>query len=133
MIYDFKCDHCAKIDEDVYLPITHEDCDHPYCCGMHMQHHISKAPTVQWKDYMLLNGGFVAHSIPGKPVVTSRKQNRDLMERNGLVDANDYGPPPTKSDQMERHHKDQALNAQFEPPEHVKAEMKRQGLDSIVE
>jgi hypothetical protein len=133
MIYDFICQHCNKVDENVYLKISHEDWEHPYCCGREMQHHITKAPSVRWKDAMLLDGGFIAHSMPGKPVITSQKQNREMMKRHNLVDANDLGPPPTKADQMEQHHKDQAQMAEFEPPEHVKQEMKRQGLDSIVE
>jgi hypothetical protein len=81
---------------------------------------------------MLLNGGFVAHSMPGKPIITSQKQNREMMARHNLIDANDLGPPPTKAEQMAQHHKDQAAMKEFEPPKHVIQEMKRQGLTDIV-
>ena len=133
MIYDFKCAYCQKIEEDVILPITHVDEEHPDCCGRGMQHHISKAPSVQWRDPMLLNGGFVAHSMPGKPVITSQRQNREMMKRHNLIDANDLGPPPTKAEQMAQHHKDQAQIAEFEPPKHVMDDLKRQGLADIVD
>ena len=55
------------------------------------------------------------------------------MKKHGLIDANDMGPPPTKADQIEQNRKDEANAAQFDVPKHVMAEMKRQGLDSIVD
>ena len=133
MIYDFKCIACGEIKENVILPITHEDDEHPSCCHEPMRHYMTKAPSIRWRDPMLLDGGFIAHSMPGKPVITSQAQNREMMKRHNLVDANDLGTPPTKQQQMEQHHSDQAALEKMKPPEHVMKEMSRQGLDSIVD
>ena len=100
--YDFKCPACKAIKTDVILSIRHEDSDHPVCCfGEPMDHHITVAPMVHWKDYDLPDGGFkAAHD---GTVITTRKQNLEYMERHGLQDANEvYEKPTYESEQRER-------------------------------
>lgn len=132
-VYDFRCMKCDKMLEDIHLPITHTKGELPQCCGQAMSYHIGSPPSVHWKDYDLPSGGFIAHSIPGKPVVTSLKQNRDLMERHDLIDANDFGPPPTHLDQ-EREHQEalDAIDAITPTPEQEQR-LKEDGLLDIVD
>ena len=131
MIYDFKCHSCGKIFEDVTLPISHTDEEHPICCEP-TRHHISKAPSIRWRDPDLLNGGFIAHSMPDRPVITSMRQNRELMKRHDLIDANEMGLPPTKAEQMEQHHETMKSIEAITPTASQKARLKADGLDAIV-
>lgn len=102
MIYDFKCSVCGAIEVDVFLSIHHTDDDHPKCCyGEPMGDYITRAPQVHWKDYDLPDGGFKA--THDGTVITSRKQNRDYMARNGLKDANETFKCPTHLEQKEQH------------------------------
>ena len=98
--YDFRCRQCADGTDNVVLPINHEKTDRPYCyaCEQFMEVHITVPPMVHWSDPQI--EPFRAVGIPGQPVITSTKQNRELMARHDLVDANDLGPPPTQQDQM---------------------------------
>jgi len=98
-VYDFKCSACQAVKTDVVLSIKHTDDQHPECCfGEPMDHYITKAPMVHWKDYMLPDGGFkAAHD---GTVITSRAQNREYMKRNGLQDANEVYEPPTQAEQL---------------------------------
>lgn len=131
-VYDFKCPECNHIKEDVVMSIKHEDHEHPECCGVQMDHYITIPPMVRFRDAEFKDGGFIAHSIAGKPVITSRRQNREMMKRHNLIDANDLGPPPTKADQMKEHAKTQQTIADITPTKQVLSEMKRQGLTDIV-
>ena len=130
-MYDFKCVICQGVSEDVTLPMDHEDWEHPLHCGSTMAHHHTKAPHVHWKDYDLPDGGFKA----GKEgtVITTLKQNRDYMERNNLLDANDFGPPPTKADQNEQLGKTMESIDAITPTEAQRAILKEDGLLDIVE
>ena len=103
MIYDFKCADCGRMETDVFLSINHAPGERPTCCGKTMPQHFTKAPTVHWRDYDLPDGGFRSYSTPDKPVITSLKQNRDYMERNNLIDANEVFKPPTQEEQFETH------------------------------
>ncbi len=101
--YDFKCPSCEGIKIDVFLPITHHEADLPECCGAHMSYHITKAPYVAWQDRQLLDGGFKA--THDGTVITSVKQNKEYMARNGLRLADEDYEPPT-------HAEEKALNAE---------------------
>jgi hypothetical protein len=91
------------MEENFYLPITHEEEDRPQCCGETMRQHFTKVPTIHWKDYDLPNGGFRPTSVPNAPVITSLKQNREFMKEHDLIDANEVFTPPTQEEQMETH------------------------------
>ena len=82
-----------------------------------------------FKDYQLEGGGFRAYSMPGAPVITTLKQNRDLMERNNLLDGNDLGTPPTKAEQM-KHHNEVVLPTldSITPTAKQAAQMKASGI-----
>ena len=132
-IYDFKCKKCGHITEDVVMPMTHEKDDLPWHCEERMSYHITSAPMVHWKDYDLPDGGFIAHSHPDRPVITSVKQNKDFMERNNLLDANEVFKPPTREE-------DQAIVAEMQgsidaisPTEAQRRQMKDDGILDIVE
>jgi len=133
MIYDFRCPECGITAEDVTLGIMHEDHEHPECCGSNMRHHITKAPSVRWRDPLLLNGGFIAHGMKGQPVITSLKQNRDLMERNGLIDATEvFGAPPTQEEQSKAVEVMNDSIAAVTPTSQQMKVLKSDGLDSIL-
>lgn len=90
-------------------------------------------PQIHWKHYELENGGFIAHGVAGRPVITSLRQRRELMARHDLADANDFGRPQSKAEQMEFHNNVimPTIDA-ITPPKEVLADMKQQGLDDIV-
>jgi len=93
MLFDFQCKQCEMTMFDVFMAFEHDESDHPGCCGYPMGKAHFKSPAVHWKDYDLPEGGFkAAHD---GTVITSRKQNRDYMERNGLQDANEVYDCPT--------------------------------------
>jgi len=98
--YDFKCHECQKVKTDVFLPITHSQDDIPVCCYKTMRYYITQAPMVHWKDYEFKNGGFIAHGVEGRPVITTQRQRKEMMERNNLIDGNDFGRPPTNEEQF---------------------------------
>ena len=107
MLFDMKCQNCDNVKLDVYLPFEHDDTDHPQCCRMPMRKYHLTMGLVHWRDPALQDGGFIAHSMPGAPVITSTKQNRELMKRHNLLDANEVysGKTPTKAEQMAEHQK----------------------------
>jgi hypothetical protein len=133
MIYDFKCRRCGQISADVHLSIRHTQDDHPKCCGETMPMYFTVPPQIHWRHYELENGGFIAHGITGRPVITSLRQRRDLMERHELIDANDFGRPQSKAEQMEHYNTviKPAIDA-ITPTPALEAEMKQRGLDDIV-
>lgn len=127
--YDFRCRQCADGTDNVVLPINHEKTDRPYCyaCEQFMEVHITVPPMVHWSDPQI--EPFRAVGIPGQPIITSTKQNRELMARHDLVDANDLGPPPT-------HHDDARVAAEVEesiqaitPDADLRGKMAEQGLN----
>lgn len=101
-VYDFKCPSCDHILENVVLGMNHEDDDHPACyqCGEHYEHYFTTAPMA-YCEAELEGGGFIAHSMKGKPLITSRRQNREMMKRHGLAPAQDYFNPPTHAEQKQ--------------------------------
>ena len=128
-VYDFKCHECEKVFEDVTLSMMHEDHEHPVCCGKETQHYFTTCPEMGMRDYELEDGGFIAHGIKGRPVVTSLKQNRELMKRHNLLDANEvYGKPPSKKEQMEQHMDTQASIAAITPDEKQVKQMEADGI-----
>lgn len=133
-IYDFKCTTCKKMIMNKVLPITHVPTDLPMCCDRRMGYHITKAPMVHYKDYQLPDGGFKAHGVVGAPVVTSMKQRKDMMDRHGLIDANEFGPPPTMEDQI-KHNEEvvQPSVAEVSLTNDQKDRMRYDGLGDIVD
>jgi hypothetical protein len=131
-IYDFKCKQCGLIIEDVIMPMTHEKEDLPFHCEERMRYHITSVPMVHWKDYDLPDGGFVAHSHPDRPVITSKKQNKDFMERNNLIDANEVFSPPTREEEVKERADVQKSIAAITPTETQKAQLKADGILDIV-
>ena len=93
--YDFKCNDCGKMNEDMFLSINHEKTDRPLCCGKHVEVYFSQAPMMHYKDYELPNGGYRSISTKDRAVITSRKQEREYLKKNGLIHAQELGPPPT--------------------------------------
>lgn len=91
------------METDVYLPISHTHEDRPRCCDTVMPQFFSKAPMMHFRDYELPGGGYRSYSTPDRPVITSRKQNREYMKRNNLLDANEVFKPPTQEEQFETH------------------------------
>ena len=134
MIYDFKCKTCGTVSRDVSLSIRHTVDERPKCCGVTMPMYFQQFPQVHWKHYELEGGGFIAHGIKGRPVITSMRQRKEMMERNDLLDANDFGAPPTKEEQVRFHNEvirpsiDQVM-----PSGPILQEMKERGLADIVE
>lgn len=103
--YDFKCKECGHIEEDVIMPITHQREDLPFHCSGRMQYHITSAPMVSWIDPVIEPFRNPAAKRGDKDaVITSQKQRREFMEKNNLVDANDF-KPPTHQEQAETHAK----------------------------
>lgn len=107
--FDFKCDECGAMKEDVILSIHHTDADYPTCHGP-MRKYWRSVPQVHWKDYDLPDGGFRAQH--DGTVITTRKQNLEYMERHGLQDANEvYDVPTFESEQQERAEAQAAIDA----------------------
>jgi hypothetical protein len=118
------------MQENVLLRITHDDADKPCCCGETMQTHITVPPMVVWTDPVIEPFKHVA--VKSDEVITTTKQNREFMARNGLVDANDIAPPTP-----EEHQKTLGqINASIEkisPTSEQSAKLKDQGLLDIIE
>jgi hypothetical protein len=132
-VFDFKCKSCDQILENVVLGMNHEDDDHPACyqCGEHMEHYFTSAPMAIC-EAELQDGGFIAHSVPDRPLITSRRQNRELMKRHGLTNAMDYYRPPThKEQQATRAEMRESINS-ITPDTKQQEELKRVGLSDIV-
>ena len=131
MIHDFKCATCERIETDIYLPMNHVDDDHPHCCGAPMGDYHTKAPTVHWKDYDLPDGGFrAAHD---GTVITTKKQNREYMERHGLRDANDEFAPPTPDAEARERAEAQAAIDAITPSDDMMERMKADGTLAKIE
>jgi hypothetical protein len=123
--YDFKCKKCSKEIKNVLLRITHDEADRPCCCGETMGQHFTVPPMVHWVDPQI--EPFRAVGIPGQPVVTSTKQNRELMARHDLVDANDIKPPTHQDDIDNQKAVEESIKA-ITPDAKVSDKMAQQGL-----
>lgn len=126
-MYDFKCALCGNVAENVHLQITHESKDRPLCCHEPMAYHITSVPMVHWVDPVIQP--FRSIATKDRPVITTTKQNREYMKRNGLVDANEVvGKPPTKAEQMEHHAKVVASIEAVTPSKEQSAMLRERGL-----
>ena len=126
MIYDFKCHTCGRIAEDVSLPMTHVDDDHPKCCGVMMLDYITRAPYVAWEDHQLLDGGFKANH--DGTVITSHKQNREYMKKHGLHNAMDHYEKPTLASEARERADSQAAIDNITPTDTEMRQLKRDGI-----
>lgn len=133
MIYDFKCLECGRIAEDVVLPMTHSDDEHPRCCEQGMADYHTSPPTVLWKDGDLPDGAFTAGKRGEQVRIETRKQRREYMAENDLVDANDLGPPPNKRDQMEAFKDTQESIAAITPDAQEMEQLASSGLLDLAE
>jgi len=131
MLFDMKCSNCEEVRKDVFLPFEHDEGDHPKCCRMPMRKHYTSTPMVHWSDYDLPDGGFRAGKE--KTLITTRKQNLDYMKRNNLLDANDFGKPPTKAEQMTEHKKVLESINDITPSRQQEERLRDQGLMDILE
>ena len=85
---------------------------------------------VHWVDPVI--EPFRAVATKDMPVITTTKQNREYMARHGLVDANEVARPPTEEEyQRTKKEIDDSIKA-ITPSEEVSANMRQQGLDSII-
>lgn len=127
MIYDFRCSICGAIETDVVLSMRHTDDDHPKCCYSEpMQDYHTRAPYVAWHDRQLLDGGFkAAHD---GTMITSVKQNKEYMKKNGLQDANEMYAPPTHTEQFMEHKKALASIDAITPTETEMSQLKDDGI-----
>jgi len=116
---------------DVVLRLGHTEIEHPVCCGLSLKKAHFKAPTVRWKDYDLPGGGFkAAHD---GTVITSRKQNRDYMERNHLGDANQEYEVPTHEVQNREIIESQVAIDAITPTDAQMTQMKDDGTLEAIE
>lgn len=124
--YDFKCRKCERIQENVLLRITHDELDKPHCCEQPMAYHITQAPLVHWHDPII--EPFRAIATKDQPVISTTRENREYMARNGLIDANELGPPPTEADQARTVAEMEKSIAAITPDAETSAMMADQGL-----
>ena len=131
-VYDFKCGECGQVLENVILAMTHEDWEHPACydCGQHTEHYITSSPMVLWKDGDLPDGGFVAGKK--KERISTRRDRREFMAKNDLVDANDMYTPPTHEEQMDTHAAMKKTVDAITPDAKQKRQMRDDGILDIV-
>jgi hypothetical protein len=101
--YDFACERCGTVLENQFLRITHLPDEKPECCDEPMNYHITTPPMVHWTDPVIEPFRNPAASREDKDaVITSKRQRREFMVKNDLVDANDF-IPPTPREQAETH------------------------------
>lgn len=130
-IYDFKCENCEDIKRDVALSIKHELGDIPVCCGFPMDYYISRPPMVHWVDPVI--EPFRAIATKDRPIIRTTRENREYMKRNGLIDANELGSPPTNAEQEAAVAEIQKSIEAITPTGHVADEMKKRGMLDIVD
>lgn len=129
-VYDFKCDICDTISRDVVLPMTHVIGDKPECCGIYMNYYITSPPQVLWRDGDLPDGSFIAGKDRRR--ITTRKDRREFMAENDLIDSNDLITPPSHEEQMDTHADVMKSVAAITPDAKQKQQMKDDGILDIV-
>jgi hypothetical protein len=131
-VYDFKCGGCGQVHENIILPMTHEDWEHPACydCGEITEHYYTTVPMVMWRDGDLPDGGFVAGKE--KKRISTKKERREFMAENDLVDSNDLFTPPTNEEQMDTHADVMKSVSAITPDADQKKQMKDDGILDIV-
>ena len=82
MLYDYKCQSCGNTAERSNR-IAERHTNAPECCGQKMGIYISQAPM----GYMGRNINYLC-PVTGQ-YVTSKKQRREIMAREGLVSAHE--------------------------------------------
>jgi hypothetical protein len=96
-----------------------------------MKYHITTPPMVHWKDPII--DAFRPIATKNAPVINSQRENREYMARHDLVDANDFGPPPTQKEQMEEAGKMQESINAISPTAEQAARLQADGLDTILD
>jgi hypothetical protein len=108
-LFDFQCPNCKEIKKNVFLPLDHDEDDHPECCRMLMRKFWTKMPLAYDRDYTLEEPFRAAHD---GTVITTRKENREYMKRHSLLDANEvYEKPTFESEARERAESQAAIDA----------------------
>ena len=87
-IYQYKCD-CGNADE-VYSRMAEIDQNRPSCCGEPMQRVLS-APMVI-ADIQPYKAVAIDKKTGTVPVITSRKEHREFLNRNGFVEVGNEIP-----------------------------------------
>jgi len=129
-VYDFRCKECGKIDTDVILPMSHLRHDVPSCCGNKMSYYITSPPQILWKDGDLPDGSFIAGKDRRR--ITTRKDRREFMAENDLVDSNDLITPPSFEEQQDTQADIKRSIAAITPDADQKRQMKDDGILDIV-
>ena len=123
MIYDFQCKECGDTMIDVVLPLKHLVEERPQCCGKTMAFYITKAPGVHFKHYEFKPFRVKDDAFAEPEVITSHRKKREFMARNDLVDANDFGPPPSHEQEKAEQAEVQKTIDAITPPEHIRREL----------
>jgi hypothetical protein len=129
-IYDFKCSKCDRIDENVTLPITHQECELPICCDTIMGYYITKPPSVHWIDPVI--EPFRSIATKDKPIIRTTRERREYMARNQLLDANDVCEPPSQAQQKQAREEMQDSIDAITPTGAIKEDLEKRDLMDIV-
>jgi hypothetical protein len=129
-IYDLKCKHCDTYEIDVILPITHTQDDLPKHCGEAMGYYITSPPSVHWVDPII--EPFRSVATKDKPIITSNRQRKEYMLRNGLLDANEVCEPPTPAETKRQVAQMQESINDITPSGEIKEDLDKRGLTNIV-
>jgi hypothetical protein len=130
MLYDFKCRNCETYEIDVVLSIKHTESDLPICCNEPMGYYITVPPTVVWTDPVI--EPFRSVATKDKPIISTTKERREYMARNGLLDANEVCEPPTPAETKRQVAQMQESINDITPSGEIKEDLDKRGLTNIV-
>ena len=98
-IYAMKCDTCGN-EDDIYRTVATMDDNLPQCCGAEMRRKIC-VPFVSC-DIEPYQAMAVDVATGEKPIINSRRQHREYLQRNGYVEVGnempDFGPKEIEGD-----------------------------------
>ena len=129
--YDFKCGDCKRIVENKFLSISHTPDDLPTCCNRSMGYYITQPPLVHWVDPII--EPFRSIATKDKPIISTTRERREYMARNGLLDANDVCQPPTQAEQKQAREEIQDSIDSITPTGAIKEDLKKHDLLDIVD
>jgi len=129
--YDFQCSECKRVLENQFLRITHLPDELPFCCDQTMNYYITQPPLIHWVDPNI--DAFRAIATKDRPIIRSKRENREYMARHDLIDANELGPPPTHEETQKTVADMQASIDAITPTGNMKKELKQQGILDVVE
>ena len=129
-IYDLKCATCDEVLENHIMPITHTKEDIPVHCGKTMGYYITKAPMGIVTD--------TEFPVPFKAgaegeIISNKRQKKEFMARNDLLDANEVMTPPTPHEEKMKREEIADSIAAITPTAKQKEELKQVGIRDIVD